>query len=49
MTLEGIEGLVTVYVVELESTPSVGAKAKVEGILKNLAIEDAKAEIEEEE
>lgn len=49
MTLEGVEGLVTVYVVELEGTPSVGAKAKVEGVLKNDSIEEGKAEIEEEE
>jgi len=49
MTLEGVEGQVTVHVTELEGTPSVGAKAKVEGVLKNNTIEEAKAEIEEEE
>jgi len=49
MTLEGVEGQVTVYVTELEGTPAVGAKAKVEGVLKDNTIEEAKAEVEEEE
>ena len=49
MTLEGVEGQVTVYVTELEGTPTVGAKAKVEGVLKDNTIEEAKAEVEEEE
>jgi hypothetical protein len=49
MTLEGVEGDVTVYVTELEGTPSSGAKAKVEGVLIDNTIEDAKAEIEGEE
>ena len=49
MTLEGVGGQVTVYVTELEGTPAVGAKAKVEGVLKDNTIEDAKAGIEEEE
>jgi len=48
MTLEGVEGQVTVYVTELEGTPAVGAKAKVEGVLKDNTIEEAKAEVEEE-
>jgi hypothetical protein len=48
MTLEGVEGDVTVYVVELEGTPSVGAKAKIEGVLTDNTIEDAKAKIEDE-
>lgn len=48
MTLEGIEGQVTVYVAELEGTPSVSAKAEVKGILTNNTIEDAEAEIKEE-
>lgn len=49
MTLEGIEGSVTVYVAELQGTPSVGAKAKIEGILEGNVIEGARAELEEEE
>jgi hypothetical protein len=49
MTLEGVAGQVTVYVTELEGTPAVGAKAEVEGVLKDNTIEDAKAEVEEEE
>jgi hypothetical protein len=49
MTLEGVEGQVLVYVVELEGTPSVGAWAEVEGVLVNNTIEDAKAKIEEED
>ena len=47
--MEGVEGDVTVYVGELEGTPSVGAKAKIEGILIDNGIEDAKAEIKDEE
>ncbi|MHA2067144.1 MAG: DUF4382 domain-containing protein [Candidatus Thorarchaeota archaeon] len=46
MTLDDVEGDVTVYVVELEGTPSLGAKVKVEGILIENTIEGAKAEIE---
>jgi len=38
MTLEGVEGNVTVHVAELEGTPSLGAKAKVEGVLINNTI-----------
>ncbi|MBA7491840.1 hypothetical protein ES702_02388 [subsurface metagenome] len=49
MTLEGVEGDVTVCVAELEGTPSPGAKVKVEGVLIDNAIEGAKAEIEGEE
>jgi len=49
MSLEGIEGQVIVHVTELEGTPSVGAHAEVEGILVNNVIENAKAEIEEED
>ena len=49
MTLEGVEGYVTVYVTELEGTPSVGATARIEGILKNSTIEDGRAEVEAEE
>ena len=49
MTLEGVEGQVLVYVVELEGTPSVGAWAEVEGVLVDNTIEDAKAKIEEED
>lgn len=49
MTLEGVAGQVTVHVTELEGTPAVGAKAKVEGVLKDNTIEEAKAEVEEEE
>ena len=49
MTLEGVEGSVTVYVTELEGTPTVGAKTKVEGVLKDNTIEEAKVEVEEEE
>lgn len=49
MTLEGVAGQVTVYVTELEGMPAVGAKAEVEGVLKDNAIEEAKAEVEEEE
>jgi hypothetical protein len=49
MTLEGVEGDVTVYVVELEGTPSPGVKVKVEGVLIDNTIEGAKAEIEDEE
>ncbi len=49
MTLEGIEGQVMVYVTELEGTPAVGARAEIEGILIDNIIEDARAEIEEEE
>jgi hypothetical protein len=49
MTLEGIEGPVTVYVVELEGTPAVDARAKIEGVLLDNTIENARAEIEEEE
>jgi hypothetical protein len=49
MTLEGVEGDVTVYVGELEGTPSVGANVKVEGILIDNTIEGAKAEIKDEE
>ena len=49
MTLEGVEGDVTVYVAELEGTPSPGAKAKVEGVLIDNTIEGAKAEIDGEE
>jgi len=49
MNLEGVEGEVTVYVTELEGTPSVGAHAEVEGILVDNVIENAKAEIEEED
>jgi hypothetical protein len=49
MTLEGVEGQVLVYVVELEGTPSVDAWAEVEGVLVNNTIEDAKAKIEEED
>ena len=48
MTLEGVEGDVTVYVAELEGTPLVGAEAEVEGILTDNIIEDAKAEIEDD-
>jgi len=49
MTLEGVEGQVLVYVVELEGTPSVDAWAEVEGVLVNNTIEGAKAKIEEED
>jgi len=49
MTLESVEGNVIVYVSELEGTPSVGAHAEAEGILVNNVIENAKAEIEEED
>ncbi len=49
MTLEGVEGEVTVYVTELEGTPAVGAYAEIEGVLIDNTIEDAEAEIEEEE
>ncbi len=49
MTLEGVEGQVLVYVVELEGTPSVGAWAEIEGVLVDNTIEDAKAKIEEED
>jgi hypothetical protein len=49
MNLEGVEGEVTVYVTELEGTPSVGAHAEVEGILVDNVIENAKAKIEEED
>ena len=49
MTLEGVEGDITVYVAELEGTPSPGAKVKVEGVLIDNTIEGAKAEIEGEE
>jgi hypothetical protein len=49
MTLEGVEGDVTVFVAELEGTPLPGAKVKVEGILIDNTIEGAKAEIEGEE
>ena len=49
MTLEGVEGDVTVFVAELEGTPSPGAKVKVEGVLIDNTIEGAKAEIEGEE
>ena len=49
MTLEGVEGDITVYVAELEGTPSLGAKVKVEGVLADNTIEGAKAEIEVEE
>ena len=49
MILEGVEGSVTVYVTELEGTPTVGAKAEVEGVLKGNTIEEARAEVEEEE
>ena len=48
MTLEGVEGDVTVYVAELEGVPSPGAEAKVEGVLTDNTIEGAKAEIENE-
>ena len=49
MTLEDIEGNVTVYVAELEGTPSPGANVKVKGVLIDNTIEGAKAEIEGEE
>ena len=49
MTLEGVEGDVTVFVAELEGTPLPGAKVKVEGVLIDNTIEGAKAEIEGEE
>jgi hypothetical protein len=49
MTLEGVEGEVTVHVVELEGTPAVGARAEIQGVLLDGIIEDAEAEIEEEE
>jgi len=49
MTLEGVEGDVTVHVTELKGTPSLGTKAKVEGVLIDNTIEGAKAEIENEE
>ena len=48
MTLEGVAGQVTVYVTELEGEPAVGAKAKVEGILKDNTIEEAKAVVDED-
>jgi len=48
MTLEGVEGYVTVYVAELEGVPSLGTEAKVEGILIDNTIKGAKAEIEDE-
>ena len=47
MTLDGIDGLVSVYVVELEGTPYVGARANIEGILTESTIAGANAEIEE--
>jgi hypothetical protein len=47
MTLEGVVGDVTVYVTELEGTPSVDARTEIEGVLKDNVIEDAKAEIED--
>lgn len=47
MTLEGIDGLVTVYLVELEGTPYVGARANIEGILTESTITGANAEIDE--
>ena len=49
MTLEGVEGDITIYVAELEGTPSLGAKVKVEGVLTDNTIEGTKAEIEVEE
>jgi len=48
LALEGVEGDVTVHVAELEGTPSLGAKAKVEGVLIDNTIEGAKVEIEDE-
>ena len=48
MTLDGVDGPVTVHVIELEGTPSVGAWAEIEGILTDNTITDARAEIEEE-
>jgi len=48
MALRGIRGSVTVHVVELEGTPSIGAKAEVEGVLKDNVITAAEAEIEEQ-
>ena len=47
MTLEGIDGPVTVYLVELEGTPFVGARANIEGILTESTITGASAEIDE--
>ena len=47
MTLEGVDGLVTVYLVELEGTPFVGARANIEGILTESTITGATAEIDE--
>ena len=46
MSLKGIKGSVTVYIAELQGTPSVGAKAMVEGVLKDNTIEQGKAEID---
>jgi hypothetical protein len=49
MSLKGIKGSVTVYIAELQGTPSVGAKAIVEGVLKDNTIEQGKAEIENQD
>jgi hypothetical protein len=49
MSLEGVEGEVTVYVTELEGTPTVGASAEIQGVLIDNVIEDARAEVEEED
>ena len=46
MSLKGIKGSVSVHVAELQGTPSVGAKAIVEGVLKDNTIEQGKAEID---
>jgi hypothetical protein len=46
MSLKGIRGSVTVYIAELQGTPSVGAKAIVEGVLKDNTIEQGKAKID---
>jgi hypothetical protein len=46
MSLKVIKGSVTVYIAELQGIPSVGAKAIVEGVLKDNTIEQGKAEID---
>jgi len=48
MTLEGVEGDVTVYVDKVEGVPSLGAEVKVEGVLTDNTIEGAKAKIKDE-
>ncbi len=47
MPVEGVKGLITVYVSVMDRTPAVDAEVSVYGMLTSVTIADAAAEVEE--